>query len=231
MSETKIPVGKIIAGLAYFLGFPALLLLIGGDIRWWQAWVYIGIALFSTILSRVLMAKAHPDLIKERAKFGDERNTERWDKFLGPMVALWLPLLYFVVAGLDHRFELSPELPLWVNLSAILVIVCGYAFATWAMVENSFFSANVRIQTDRDQQVIKSGPYAIVRHPGYAGGLIVALLFPLVLNTLWAFLPVAVFFSLVVLRTAKEDATLTAKLPGYIEYTQQTRYRLFPGMW
>ena len=99
------------------------------------------------------------------------------------------------------------------------------------MVANRFFSAVVRIQHDRGHKVVRDGPYRIVRHPGYAGGLYTWLTAPLMLGTLWAYIPALLTVCALVVRTALEDRTLIQELPGYAEYTARTRYRLLPGIW
>ena len=231
MKKTGFGFKQVIAALLYFLGLPALLILVGGDARWWQAWAYIAISIFFTIVSRVLIAKFHPDLIAERAQYQDHRDTKSWDRLLAPISAFLLPLVYLIVAGLDWRFGWSPSLPMGITIAAMLLIIGAYAFTTWAMVVNRFFSANVRIQHDRGHFVIEDGPYRFVRHPGYAGGLLVVLLLPLMLNTLWAYLPILFFVVVVLVRTAKEDKALVDELPGYAAYTTRTKYRIFPGVW
>ncbi len=99
------------------------------------------------------------------------------------------------------------------------------------MIENRFFSGIVRIQTDRNQQVVSSGPYRWVRHPGYASALLVYLVIPLLLDSNWAFLPAIFLAVCTVIRTSLEDRTLQVELPGYREYAQRVRYRLLPGIW
>jgi len=98
-------------------------------------------------------------------------------------------------------------------------------------LENKFFAAVVRIQSDRDHKVIDSGPYRLVRHPGYAGSFLASLLIPLALSTYWVYIPVLLANLVIILRTAKEDHFLRAELPGYAEYAQKTRYRLLPEIW
>ena len=111
------------------------------------------------------------------------------------------------------------------------IILAGYVLGAYALIENRFFSGMVRIQTDRDHQVVSSGPYRWVRHPGYAGALLVYLVTPLFLDSAWAFLP-AVFLAVVlVIRTHLEDSTLQEELAGYREYARRVRYRLLPGVW
>jgi protein-S-isoprenylcysteine O-methyltransferase Ste14 len=99
------------------------------------------------------------------------------------------------------------------------------------MVANRFFAAVVRIQSDRDHKVVTGGPYRVVRHPGYAGGIWAWLATPLMLGTLWAYIPALLTIAAMVVRTALEDQTLHSELPGYAEYAQHTRYRLLPGVW
>jgi protein-S-isoprenylcysteine O-methyltransferase Ste14 len=105
------------------------------------------------------------------------------------------------------------------------------AIVTWAEAVNKFFEPTVRIQVERGHQVIASGPYAIVRHPGYVGGSLLFLAIPLCLGSLWALIPAGLSCLCLVLRTRWEDQTLQAELLGYKDYTQRVCYRLFPGVW
>jgi protein-S-isoprenylcysteine O-methyltransferase Ste14 len=99
------------------------------------------------------------------------------------------------------------------------------------LIENRFFSGMVRLQTDRGHQVVSSGPYQWVRHPGYAGVLLVYLATPVFLDTSWAFLPTGFTMILFVIRTALEDRFLQDELEGYRDYARRVRYRLLPGIW
>ena len=102
---------------------------------------------------------------------------------------------------------------------------------TWAESVNKFFEPTVRIQTDRGHRVIDTGPYAIVRHPGYASGYLLFVGMPLALGSLWALIPAILSCLLLVVRTILEDQTLRNELAGYEEYAQRVRYRLIPGVW
>jgi protein-S-isoprenylcysteine O-methyltransferase Ste14 len=117
------------------------------------------------------------------------------------------------------------------NLIALTGIVLGYGFSSWALIENRFFSGTVRIQTERGHHVVSTGPYRIVRHPGYTGGLFGYFLIPLLLDSLWAWIPTILLGIIMVIRTALEDKTLLDELPGYREFAQKTKYRLLPGIW
>jgi protein-S-isoprenylcysteine O-methyltransferase Ste14 len=112
-----------------------------------------------------------------------------------------------------------------------VVILAGYAWGSYALIENRFFSGVVRIQTDRGHHVITGGPYAWMRHPGYAAALLTYLATPFFLDSIWTFIP-AIFLTVVlVIRTSLEDKTLQAELPGYRDYAGRVRYRLLPGVW
>ena len=168
--------------------FPLLLFPFAGRWDWGMGWALIGIMAVATVLSRLLLVRVHPDLVDERANSLDAENAKPWDKVLAPAMGL-APLLVLVVAGLDHRFGWSPEFALVWQLTGLVLAALGYGLATWAMLTNRFFSGVVRIQTERGHEVIDSGPYAFVRHPGYSGSLIAGLGFPLALSSAWAFLP------------------------------------------
>jgi len=223
---------RMVVGVIVFLLYtPLVLFITSGQLDWWMAWVYSILSVVLSLGSRVLMARRHPDLVAERASYRDAEGVKEWDKKLVPLVAQVGPFLMLVVAGLDKRFGWSPYLPIWVLLTALGVAILGFTFSTWALMENRYFSSVVRIQTDRGHTVCNSGPYQYVRHPGYAGGLIWYLMTPLILGSLWAYVPTICVVALTVLRTSLEDKTLRAELPGYNEYVGQTRYRLVPGIW
>jgi protein-S-isoprenylcysteine O-methyltransferase Ste14 len=158
-------------------------------------------------------------------------DVKAWDKVLAPLMALSLSFPLVIVAGLDHRFGWSPVFPICLNITGILLIAFGYAFAVWALAENGFFSSMVRIQTDRGHVVCDSGPYRIVRHPGYAGNLFAMPGIVLALDSAWTLVPVGFALVVTVIRTALEDRTLQDELPGYSEYTSRVRYRLILGVY
>jgi protein-S-isoprenylcysteine O-methyltransferase Ste14 len=214
-----------------YLSIPTILLGCGGDICWWQAWVFSVLFFTAGIWGRVWAERRHPGLMAERAHPMKASDVKAWDKVLAPLMALSISFPLVIVAGLDHRFGWSPLFPIWLNVTGILSIALGYAFAVWALAENRFFSSMVRIQTDRGHVVCDSGPYRIVRHPGYAGNLIAMPGIVLALDSAWTLIPVGLALVVAVIRTALEDQTLQEELPGYLEYTSRVRYRLFPGVY
>jgi protein-S-isoprenylcysteine O-methyltransferase Ste14 len=209
---------------------PFIPMIISSQWDWWQAWAYAVSSVLAFAISRLIVARKHPDLIAERARFMQAKDTKPWDKILAPLLGLG-SILILVVAGLDKYYEGSPAANITLNLIALAGIVLGYGFSSWALIENRFFAGTVRIQTERGHHVISTGPYRIVRHPGYAGGLFGYLFVPLLLDSIWAWIPTLLLAAIMVIRTALEDKTLHEELPGYKEFAQKTKYRLIPGIW
>jgi protein-S-isoprenylcysteine O-methyltransferase Ste14 len=229
--KLKFSPGLVIQLLVFIVLVPFLPLLISFRWDWWQAWVYGLIGVFGFVISRVLVNNRHPDLLTERSRMMAHEDAKSWDKLLGRLVGLGGALIP-LAAGLDVKYGWSDtDYSLSIELVALVLILVGYAIGSWALVENRFFSGVVRIQTERGHHVVSSGPYGIVRHPGYAGALLTYFATPLLLDSPWTFLPVLLMSLVLVIRTALEDRALQEELPGYKEYTQKTRYRLIPGVW
>jgi protein-S-isoprenylcysteine O-methyltransferase Ste14 len=220
----------IVQMLFFIVVIPFLPLLISWHWDWWEAWVYAIIGILGFAVSRVLVARRHPDLIAERARFMQHENAKSWDKLLALLLGLGGGLV-LLVAGLDALFDWSPTFGFPVKILSLAIILAGYALGSYALIENRFFSGMVRIQTDRGHRVVSSGPYRWMRHPGYAGALLTYLATPLFLESYWAFLPTVFISILMVIRTALEDRFLQDELEGYRDYAGRVRYRLLPGVW
>jgi len=157
-------------------------------------------------------------------------NVREWDRIILLLGIVVGPLVLYSVTGLDFRFSWS-HIPVIIQLGAVVGVVLGYILSGWAMVVNAFFSAVVRIQKERNQTVVSGGPYRVVRHPGYLGGILTLLSTPIMLGSLWALLPAGFVVGLTVVRTFLEDKTLQEELNGYKDYSKTVRYRLLPGVW
>jgi protein-S-isoprenylcysteine O-methyltransferase Ste14 len=215
---------RTLAGLVFMLGF---LFIAAGRWDYWQGWVYVAVNLMIFAVMGML-ATRNAALVEERLRPGEGMKT--WDKFYfalsTPMYIIALPL-----AGLDARYGWTNGLSPLVYWGAVVVYLMGQAIFLWARFTNNYFSSVVRIQVERGQTVCKDGPYRYIRHPGYLGGILFAGSMGLMLGSVWATLPQLFACLLLVVRTALEDKTLQAELPGYREFTQETRYRLLPGVW
>jgi protein-S-isoprenylcysteine O-methyltransferase Ste14 len=214
-----------------YLLIPLVLLVCGGDLGWWQAWCYSLLIVAAGPGGRIWAERRHPGLMAERQNMEKARSAKAWDKVLAPLMALSLSFPLVIVAGLDHRFGWSPLFPLGLIVLGFLLLSLGYAFAAWALIENRFFSSVMRIQLDRGHVVCDSGPYRIVRHPGYAGNLLALPGMVLALSSMWTLVPAAVALIITVIRTALEDQALQDELPGYRDYARRVRYRLIPGIY
>ena len=196
-----------------------------GRMSWPAGWAYLAILAAFTAGSFALV---ETDLIRERAAPGP--GSDRKDALLASLGFIGLYPGTLLVAGFDAGRG-GASIPLAGQALAFAVFAGGYGFALWAMRANRFFSTFVRIQDDRGHRVISSGPYAWVRHPGYAGMLIAHVALPLALGSVWAFVPALLGVLLFVLRTANEDRVLSERLAGYGEYRTRVRWRLVPGVW
>ena len=216
---------------AILLLVPLILFLSAGKLNWPMGWVYVGIILVSTAVSRIVIARKNPDLIAERARFFEGEGIKPWDKLIAATVALYGPLIGIVIVGLNVRFAWPPRIPTALQLIALVTFILANFFIFWAITINKFFSAVVRIQKNRGQSVVTTGPYRYIRHPGYLGGVLGHLSTPVMLNAVWGLIPGGIIAITFIVRTALEDRTLKAELDGYQEYAQKVRYRLLPGVW
>ena len=212
------------------VGYAAIIFLSAGTLRWFWGWAFVIVLALSLIAHPLILLPINPELLAERQKGSLDEGVKSWDKWI-TMLSGVLMILSWIIAGLDFRLGWSPPLPLAIHLAGLLFTLLGYGLFMWAMASNAFFSEGVRIQTERGHTVASGGPYAIVRHPGYVGVIVAHLATPFLLGSLWALIPSVLLAALFVLRTSLEDKTLTAELPGYAAYTQETRYRLLPGVW
>jgi protein-S-isoprenylcysteine O-methyltransferase Ste14 len=223
--------GRLLIAAFIMIALPAVILFgSSGRLDWGMAWVYVGLTTSFSLGSRIIMRWKTPELIAERGKFSQKEGIKPWDKVLMPL-GIIVATFMLIVAGLDKRFDWSPNLPLLLHITAFVITALGYSLSTWATLVNRFFSAVVRIQRDRGHTVVSSGPYRLIRHPAYAGGVVTSLATPLLLGSLWALIPAALAVCLLIVRTALEDRTLQEELEGYHDYATGVRYRLLPGVW
>jgi protein-S-isoprenylcysteine O-methyltransferase Ste14 len=223
------PIVKRIFQLLMLVILQAVILFVSaGSLRWSAGWWYIGLYLAMLLLASIIMLPNRTEVIVERSK--GTTGGKGWDLRITRLIAI--PTLgLLALAGLDQRFDLTPPLPLWVRLSGALAFGIGYAIVLWAMYSNPYFSQVVRIQSEHGHIAVTGGPYRIVRHPGYLGMTVSLLGSVFLLDSLWGFICFALYLILIVTRTALEDRTLRAELPGYSEYAAQTKYRIIPGIW
>ncbi len=206
----------------------ALLFLVSGRLDWTWAWVFLGIYLLSITVNASFMLRSNPDTVAER---GTAQLTHKWDKLLSASWALMQFLIIPLIAALDLRLLWSGEVSLVWHVTGGILFALGLGLFGWAMITNAYFSTAVRIQSERGQSVCMSGPYRLVRHPGYSGTLLQSVGIPLLLGSWWALIPGLLAAGFMTARAAFEDRLLQAELRGYSDYAQLVRSRLFPGIW
>ena len=194
-----------------------------------MAWVYTALLLILQVIALGILLPEHADLIAERSRL--QPGTKSWDKVLAPVIAIAGPIVTWVVAGLDFRFQWSPPVAFWARLASLAALILGYGLVLWAMCVNRFFASTVRIQHERGHRVIQDGPYRHVRHPGYLGASLFQAATPLALGSLWGLVPALLVICLLVLRTVLEDRTLQRELEGYSPHAARVRWRWLPGIW
>jgi protein-S-isoprenylcysteine O-methyltransferase Ste14 len=220
------------AAIAYTIGLLisplALIFLPAGTLAWRPGWIFLAVLILGFGASALVLARVNPIIYRARSRF--QAGTKGWDKAL---LAVILPAMVAVlpVAALDAaRFHWS-AVPAWAMLSGYVGVLAGIAVTGWAQAMNPYFEPGVRIQSERHQRVIDTGPYRFVRHPGYIAALFLFFGMALALGSFWALIPAALASVLLVLRTSWEDQLLRSELAGYDDYARRVRWRLLPGVW
>ena len=218
-SLVALAVTLVIMGVVLFV--PA------GTLNWPRGWWFCVAFIVATLIAIAVLWRLNPEIFVARSRV--QAGTKTLDYFFIALIMggffLTLP-----VAALDFRFG-GANAPDWVVSLGYVLFIISYAGEAWPQAVNRHFEPGVRIQEDRGQTVIDTGPYAIVRHPGYIFGSLLAISMALMLGSWWALIPALVVAIGLVPRTLFEEKTLRAELPGYTEYTQRVRYRWVPGVW
>jgi protein-S-isoprenylcysteine O-methyltransferase Ste14 len=219
---------RSILWLVRYVIFMAITMFVpAGRLDWTNGWIFLGVYVLLAIAALAYLCRVNPEIIVARSSF--HRAVKAWDKLL--LVALIGSFLAMMpVAGFDCCFQWS-DVPTWLVVAGYISLVLGTAGNTWVFSVNKFAEPVVRIQTERNQTVIDTGPYAVVRHPLYATAFFLCAGTPLALGSYWAFVPAAIGVLTIIVRTAMEDRMLQDELAGYKEYAGRVRYRLVPGVW
>ena len=214
-------------GFAASTAVVALLLFIpAGTARYWQAWAYLAVFFgASGAITRYLMIN-DPALLRRRMRGGPTAEKETSQKIIMSFISIGYVAL-LAVSALDHRFGWSRPSAL-LTIAADLLILLGLCIVFLVYRENSFSSATIEVAAD--QRVISTGPYAVVRHPMYAGSFLYLLATPLALGSWWGLLAVAGMAPFFIWRLFDEERFLKTNLPGYAEYCSKLRWRLIPGI-
>jgi protein-S-isoprenylcysteine O-methyltransferase Ste14 len=205
-----------VLGLCFFL--PA------GSLRYWQGWMYMGAIGLAVAAFGVYLFKHDISLLERRMRTREKRKEQ---KLIIRLSIVFFPLI-FCLPGLDKRFGWS-QVPPAVEIAAMAAVLIGYWLVTVVFRANSYASRVVEVE--KEQPVISSGPYAVVRHPMYAALIPFYLPTPLALGSYWALIPTALFLLIFIPRIKDEEEELLNNLDGYQEYVRKVKYRLIPRVW
>ena len=219
---------KALSGLAFMtLMIGVFLFVPAGTLDYWQAWVYLFVFSGSCVIVTLYFLKHVTELIKRRVKAGPTAEKEKTQKVIQSLANVAF-ILGVLLPGLDHRFQWS-QVPLSLVLAGDVFVLLGLIAVFFVFKENTYTSAIVEV--DQGQKVISTGPYRLVRHPMYAGALVMFLFTPVALGSFWAVLGTFPLIVLIIFRLLDEEKFLAEHLSGYKEYCNTTRYRLIPRIW
>lgn len=208
----------------------ALLFLSAGRLDWVAAWIVLAEMGLGGLAVGLWLARHDPALLAERLAPAIQREQKSWDKlFVVVLLLFWCA--WFVIMGLDAGRGSAPQMPPWAQVAGALAMLISFYVVHLTFRENSFAAPVVKIQKARGQKVITTGPYALVRHPMYAGALLMLLGIPLLLGSWYGLALVPVLVAGLVVRIVMEERTLRAELEGYADYAVRVRYRLVPLVW
>lgn len=212
----KFVLGLLMVGLPLFLA--------AGTLRYWQAWLLLGVLFVPMFFGGLVLWAKAPDLLAKRLQAKEAQGEQR--QVIAGSYAMFV--LGFALAGLGVRFGWR-SLPAGVSWAAAAVFLLGYGLFAEVLRENAYLSRTVEVQ--QGQTVVDTGLYGVVRHPMYAATLLLFLSMPLILGSVWAFVIFLAYLPLLAKRIHNEEAVLRAGLAGYEEYMQKVRWRLVPFIW
>ncbi|MGD0227869.1 MAG: isoprenylcysteine carboxylmethyltransferase family protein [Terriglobia bacterium] len=211
------------------LSLAALLFIPAGSLGFWQGWTFLAVLIIPFIASLLYFYKYDPQLIARRLEHKETIGEQKLLlKLLKPVF-----IAAFALPGLDYRLgwsRTSPgAVPLWLTLLTQALVLGGLLSVVWVMKVNGFAARTIRVESG--QKVISTGPYGLVRHPMYLGGIVMCLSTPLALGSYFALPVFALVVPIYAFRLRNEEEVLCQQLPGYSEYCLRTRFRLVPFIW
>ncbi len=221
-------IGKTISGFIMLIVIMGILIFLPAwTINYLQAWLYLLTFAISTILITIYLFKNDQELLKRRLNAGSTAEKEKSQKTIQSMASIFFCLIY-VIAGLDYHFYWS-NIPLYISLLANIFVMLGFFIVFLVFKENSYTSAIIEV--DKEQKVISTGMYAIVRHPMYFGAILMLVFSAVALGSYWALLSVIALTFTIVARLLNEEKFLSKNLSGYDEYCEKVKYHLIPFIW
>lgn len=224
---TKLNQKALRSALGVLVAMAILMFVPAGTIQYWQAWVFLAVYGVCALAITLYLMKRDPALLERRLRGGPIAEKKPAQKIIQSITALGFVAM-LVLPAIDHRFH-GTEVPTLVVVAGDVLMGAGFLLVFFVLKENPFASATIEIA--RDQHVISTGPYALVRHPMYASSFVWLVGMSLALGSWWGVLMLLAILPALIWRILDEEKLLTASLPGYREYCQTVRYRLLPQVW
>lgn len=224
----KVSISQIVSGIMGLVVFSVVWFWIAGRITWWQGWAFLLAFLVYVSILVWRLSKLNPDLVRERNS--PANKAEAWDRTVMGIYLVTLVVL-LIVSALDGGRFIWSVVPLVIQIIGWILLVAGGSLVWHVMMTNAYLSSWARIQDDRGQVVVQDGVYRYIRHPMYLGIIVSFLGIPLALSSWWSLIASVVIVGLFVYRTYREDQMLMDGLAGYVEYSDEVKYKLFPGIW
>ena len=219
---------KLIASFIYLALFPVILFLLAGDWRWIGGWLFSFIFLLMCFSTLLYLYFYDPELLRERFGSPIQPNQKSWDKVLLSVFFIDF-LVWFAIMPLDaKRFHWSPVFPFWLRATGTVLLIVAIVMVFEALRENTFAAPVVKMQKERGQTVISTGMYGVVRHPMYAGALLLFVAGPLLLSSVWGLTMSLVLIVTIAVRSIGEEAMLKQELEGYSDYMKRVKWRMIP---
>jgi protein-S-isoprenylcysteine O-methyltransferase Ste14 len=219
---------KAFGGLAFLIIVMALVFFLpAGTFNYWQAWVFLIVFGTSTLAVTLYLMKNDPKLLERRVNAGPGAEKETTQKIIQSIASIAF-ILVIVFPAVDYRFRWS-NVPPYISIIGDIFVALGLFIVFLVFKENSFTSGTIEVEAN--QKVISTGPYAIIRHPMYAGAFIMLIGVPIALGSFWGLLTIIPLISVIIWRLLDEEEILKKKLSGYLEYQKKVKYRLVPYFW
>jgi protein-S-isoprenylcysteine O-methyltransferase Ste14 len=216
-----------LSSFASLVCFILLLFLPAGTLNYWQGWAFLGVFAMVSLVPTLYLGRVDPATVERRMHAGPAAETRVVQKaVVAGIVLSFIGML--VVAGLDRRFGWS-SVPAGVSVLGLIMVAIGLGTAMLVVFQNRYAAANIVVE--KDQPLVTTGLYGIVRHPMYSGSVIMMIGMPLGLGSYWALLVAIAALVLLVIRIVDEEKILTQELTGYRDYMQKVQYRLLPLAW
>ena len=219
---------KLIGSFIYLALFPVILFVLAGDWRWIEGWLFSVIFLVMCHSTLLYLYFYDPALLEERFGSPFQPNQKGWDKVLLSLFFVDF-LVWFAIMPLDaKRFHWSPTFPLWLKAIGTVLLVLSIVLVFEALRENTFAAPVVKMQKERGQTVVSTGMYGVVRHPMYAGALLLFVAGPLLLGSVWGLIVSLILIVTIAVRSIGEEAMLKQELEGYSDYMRRVKWRMIP---